>query len=115
MSTRHTFRTYEGNTVALTFELRREGIKGPWDVSGASGIALEVTRPDGTNMSPIAVQELHPDADWTNGIVVVVIEGANVTGSIGTYPYSLTVTIAGQIITAGTGLIEVLDRPGFAP
>jgi len=115
MTTTHTFQTYEGNLVALPFELRREGIKGPWNVSGASQIALEVTRPDGTNMSPILAQSGHPDANWALGIVVVAISGSNVTAAIGTYPYSLTVTIAGQIITAGTGSIEVQDRPGFAP
>jgi len=115
MSTNHTFTTYEGNQIALPFELRREGIRGVWDVSGATQIALEVTRPDGTNMTPILAQEAHPDASWTTGIVVVVIDGANVTAAIGSYPYSLTVTISGQIITAGVGRIEVRDRPGFAP
>lgn len=114
MTSSHTFATYEGNTVALPFELRREGIKGPWVVTGAT-IALEVTRPDGTNMTPIAAQSGHPDANWAIGIVVVVISGSDVTAAIGSYPYSLTVTIAGQIITAGTGLIEVQDRPGFTP
>lgn len=113
MTTRHRFQTYEGNQLALPFELRREGIMGTWDVSTASQIALEVTRPDGTNMAPILAQSAHPDASWSTGIVVVVISGSDVTAAIGTYPYSLTVSIAGQIITAGTGLIEVLDRPGF--
>jgi hypothetical protein len=115
MTTRHSFRTYEGNMVALPFELRREGVRGAWDVSTASQIALEVTTPAGVNMAPIPAQSAHPDANWAAGIVVVVISGSNVTAAIGTYPYSLTVSIAGQVITAGTGLIEVLDRPGFAP
>lgn len=111
----HTFQTYEGNQVALAFSLRREGIRGAWDVSTATTIALEVTNPAGTDLAPILAVEAHPDADWGTGLVVVVIDGTNVTAAIGTYRYALTVTIAGQIITAGTGQIEVLDRPGFAP
>ena len=109
----HRFETYEGNAVALSFGLRREGIKGGWNVAGATQIALEVTRPDGTSMAPILAQSGHPDANWTEGIVVVVITGSNVTATIGTYRYSLTVTISGQILTATTGTIEVQDRPGF--
>lgn len=111
----HTFRTYEGNQVALAFSLRREGIRGVWDVSTASTIRLEVTNPAGADLAPISALSAHPDANWAQGLVVVVIDGANVTAAIGTYRYALTVTIAGQIITAGTGQIEVLDRPGFAP
>lgn len=113
MTTRHSFMTYEGNQLALPFELRREGIAGPWNVGSATQITLEVTRPNGTNMTPIVAQSSHPDANWALGVVVVVISGSDVTAAIGTYPYSLTVSIAGQIITAGTGLIEVRDRPGF--
>lgn len=111
----HTFKTYEGNHVALAFSLRREGVRGPWNVSSATTIALEVTGPTGTNLAPILAQSAHPDANWATGLVVVVINGTNVTAAIGTYQYALTVTIAGQIITAGSGQIEVLDRPGFAP
>lgn len=109
------FETFEGNQLALPFELRRSGIKGTWNVSGATQIKLEVTDLDGTDMAPILADSGHPDADWSNGIVVVVIDGTNVTGAIGTYPFSLTVTIGGQIITAGIGKIEVLDRPGYTP
>lgn len=115
MTTTHRFETYEGNAVALPFELRREGVRGAWDVSGATNIRLEVSRQDGTDMSPINAQSSHPDANWASGIVVVVIDGTNVTASIGTYRYSLTVTISGQVITATTGVLEVLDRPGFTP
>ncbi len=109
------FETYEGNQIALSFEMRRTGIKGTWDVSGASQIKLEVTGLDGVDMAPIAADSGHPDADWAAGIVVVVIDGTNVTAEIGVYPFSLTVTIGGQIITAGVGRIEVLDRPGYTP
>lgn len=113
--TTHRFQTYEGNTIALPFELHREGVKGVWDVSGATQIALEVTSPSDADMTPILADENHADADWAAGLVVVVITGSNVTALLGTYRYSLTVTISGQVITVATGLIEVLDRPGFTP
>lgn len=107
--------TFEGNRVALPFELRREGVRGPWDVSGATQIRLETTSPDGTNMAPIIAQSSHPDANWALGVVVVVISGTDVTAALGDYPYALTVDIGGQIITTHVGLIEVKDRPGFVP
>ena len=115
MATTHRFETYEGNSVALPFELRREGVKGVWDVSGATQIALEVTSPAGTDLSPVLADSNHADANWAEGLVVVVISSANVTNVIGSYAYSLTVTISGQILTVATGVIEVKDRPGYTP
>lgn len=107
------FVTYEGNRRALTFQLRQREIKGGWDVSGATQIRLEVQRPDNTILTPIIVDDAHPDADWSTGLVVAVIDVTNVTAAIGSYSFSLTVDIAGEIITAAQGTIEVRDRAGY--
>ena len=104
--------TYEGNRRSLAFDLRRAGRRGPWDVSGATQIRLEWTAIDGTNGTPIVAVSSHPDANWAEGRVVVVIDSTNITASIGTYPYTLTVDIAGEVISIDPGTIEVLDRPG---
>lgn len=104
--------TYEGNRRALPFELRQSGQKGPWDVSGATQIRLEWENPDGTNGTPIIADSGHPQADWANGVVIVVIDNTNITAAIGTYDYTLTVDIGGEIISNQPGTIEVLNRPG---
>lgn len=104
--------TYEGNRRALPFELRQAGQKGPWDVSGATQIRLEWEQPDGTNGVAIVADSGHTAADWANGIVIAVIESTNITAAIGTYDYTLTVDIGGEVISVAVGTIEVLNRPG---
>lgn len=106
------FEVYEGNARDLPFQLRRKGIKGVWDVSTATSIVLEVTDPDGVDMTPIALAD-GGKANWALGVVIAPISVSDVTARIGTYAFAVTVTIAGEIITGGDGTIEVLDRPGF--
>tara|TARA_R100001086_G_scaffold113502_3_gene57953 strand:- start:983 stop:1321 length:339 start_codon:yes stop_codon:yes gene_type:complete len=105
--------TYEGNTRQLAFQLRRVGVRGGWDVSSATEIRLEVSRPDGTSMTPIVASSGHAAASWPNGLVALEISASNVTATIGTYRYALTLDIGGETITAAVGSIEVRDRPGY--
>lgn len=107
------FETFTSNVRALVFLLYRKGIKSLWNVSGATQIRLEVTTPAGVDLSPILCSPTHPDADWTNGKVVAVIDTGNVTGALGTYLFALTVDIAGERVTAEDGVIEVLPKPGI--
>jgi len=108
------FETFEGNTRVLTFRLRRYQDKSPWDVSGATQIYLECTDPNETDIPPIAALPGAPGADWVNGVVVVTIGPGDVTNVIGTWKAGLTLWIAGEEVTAESGVIEVYDRPGFA-
>ena len=108
------FVTYEGNTRVLPFSLRRFSNNLPWDVSTATAIQLEVTNTrDQVNLTPIMASSGAPGADWANGEIRVTISPANVTASINTYEWGLTVTIGGEVITVDDGTIEVRDRPGY--
>ena len=112
-TTAPTITLFEGNVVAIPFRLRRKTIQGFFDVSAATEIKLEADDPDGVAISPIIADNAHPKADFANGLVIIVVDANNITGQIGTWNYSLTATIDGNVITLGAGLMEVLDRPGF--
>lgn len=108
------FEAYEGNTRVLTFYLRRFLDKQPWNVSAATQIYLESTDPTGVDIAPIPASPTAPGADWINGVVVVTIGPGDVNSQIGTWQAGLTLWIAGEETTADSGVIEVLNRPGFA-
>lgn len=108
------FVLYEGDTRNLPFQLRRRGIKGGWDVSTALSIVLGVTDPDGLNLTPIGLLDGFAGATWVTGFVVAPVSIVNVTGKIGTWGFAVTVAIGTETITSSPGVIEVLDRPGFA-
>lgn len=93
-----------------TWEFRRFLDKSPINVAGASQILLELRNPNGVNVPPLPASPLTPGADWTKGIVVVLVDAA-VTAFIGTWSASIAVYLAGETVVR-TGTIEVQDRPG---
>lgn len=110
--------TYEGNTRAIVFRLRKTGTTQYWDVSSASSIFLEgapAGKGDQEPIGPVQCDKQHPDADWANGKVVAVISPDDFTEEKGTKLFSLTVVIGSETITVDDGSIEVGDRPGYVP
>ena len=107
--------TYLGNELYYPINVKRFGVKGPADVSGASQIQIEWEDEDGTHQPLITVGSGLPGADWANGIVMLPILATNFTAALGTYTFSLTIQIDSQIITTDTGIVEVRERPGHPP
>lgn len=104
---------YEGNTRNVLFELRKKGQRDFFDVSTASKIQFEVDNVDGVEQAPILADIAHPDADWANGRVIIVVSPSDVTATVGTRHYALTLFLGTEEITLVVGHIEVAERPGF--
>jgi hypothetical protein len=104
---------HEGNIKAIPIRLRVKGTKLYWDVSAALQIKLEYEKGLGGEQAAVVCDENHPLADWSQGKVIVVVSPADVTAEVGSYPFSLTVFNGSEQVTAVTGHIEVLERPGF--
>ena len=113
MIAQQNFTVYEGNTRNVRFELRKKGERAFFDVSAATKIQMEIDDPAGVEIAPIEADILHPDADWANGRVIVVVSPADLTASVGTRHYALTVFLGTEEITVITGHAEVAERPGF--
>lgn len=105
--------TFHGNTQRVTFVLHEFGVLTAWQVNAASAIYFEYTFQDGVESSPVALQRDTPGADWAAGAVVVEFAPTNVTATVGSYSFAVTVLIDGKVITAVTGQLEVKDRPGY--
>lgn len=104
---------FEGNTLDVLFVLKQFNQHAGRDVSGADAIWLELDYPDGVAMTRLPANAGHTEADWVNGRVVVRIDRTNATGSVGAYPFALTVEEGGEVETVVSGLILSRDRPGF--
>lgn len=73
------FKLHTGDTFVLMFRLRRKGRRAPYPVNTATAITLNLRRQDGTALAPVAADKLHPDADWTNGVVPVQVDRTETT------------------------------------
>jgi len=104
---------YEGNVKALPFRLRVKGTKNFWNVAAATQILLEYEESAGSPKLQVPCDINHAQADWANGKVVAQVSPADVTAKVGSYPFSLTVFLGTEEITAVSGHIEVKERPGF--
>lgn len=105
--------TFEGNVKAIPFRLRVKGTKTYWNVAAATRIVLEWERFAGQERLQLECDRLHANADWAAGKVVAVISPADLTEKAGSYPFSLTVYLGTEEITAVTGHVEVAERPGY--
>ena len=103
---------FEGNAVRHTFNLKQFGQNAPVDVSAATAINFEWELADGTDQTPLVVSISEPGANWTLGVVVVLIQSP-LTDNPGDFPFSLTVVNNGETITYDCGTVNVLDRRGF--
>lgn len=111
------FDTFVGNKRNLVFRLRKRGFATFFNLSPATEVRLEVERLTITGitlLSPIICLPNAPGADFTNGRVVAIITGADVTALPASHLFSLTADIDLETITMATGRIEVRARPGFA-
>jgi len=115
----------EGNRVTIVFKLKRKNTGDLIDVSSADSIQLEWEYDSNYGQAdvqaPVDADNGHPEADWANGIVAVVISQDDVLERARTVGAALTVTfpavgaVDGDIRTYAQGIIEVTDRPGYAP
>jgi len=102
-----------GNIVNWPFQLKRAGQNSPPDVSAATSIRIEWEDKDGATQTPIALASGTVGADWSAGLVVAVFTASDATATLGDYPFSLTVFLAGEEITYDRGTLEVTRRPGY--
>lgn len=106
------FEVAEGATIPIIFRLRNRRT-GQWlDVSGASSMQLE-WEVDRVIKTPVIASPTHPDADWANGVVAVVVSPADLTAVPVTILATLTAIYGGPQVPLTTGLIEIIDRPGY--
>lgn len=106
-------KTYLGNDLYYPVNVKRFGIRGSADVSGAAQIQIEWENEDHEHQPLITVADTLPGADWANGDVALPILSSNFTAAMGTYTFSLTIQIDGQVITTDIGTVEVRERPGY--
>jgi hypothetical protein len=111
--TSRNFRIGEGNVRFIRIRLRRYGQAQPPSVADAAWIQFEWEDENGVTRVPIQADKLHPDADWAQGIVIVVLSRTDVLQNPGNKPYAITMSLGGQEITLVEGVVEVFDRAGY--
>ncbi len=73
------FKLHQGDTFVLMFRLKQKGKRLPYVVNTATAITLNLRRADGTALAPVAADRLHPDADWTKGVIPVQVDSMETT------------------------------------
>jgi len=108
----HPVRLQAGAAKLLPFRFYAVGSRTPLPVNTATSIVLEYEK-NGVAYPPVPASRTHPDANWTDGLVPILIDGTNVTHEPGSYSCRVVATIGSEKLIlpeAGPFLIEVGHR-----
>jgi hypothetical protein len=108
------YEVYTLDAKILPIRLMQKGLGTAWDITAATAIDFYAKRTDAAaGIVPINWVAEGAGETWAEGRIRPAIGASDVTATVGTWEFSIVVTIGGETITAVEGIIEVTERPGL--